>query len=460
MQKISEDSYLSEGRAELENNSRAHTFNGITEAIMETTITTDNLLERVLESDNLNKAYLQVYRNKGSHGVDEMQVESLKDYLRLHREVLITELREGKYLPNPVRRVEIPKEPGKTRPLGIPTVVDRVIQQAISQVLSPIYEEQFSNYSFGFRPNKGAHTAIIACREMITSGYHYAIDMDMEKFFDTVNHSKLIEILSRTIKDGRLVSLIHKYLRAGVVVEAKFQETETGVPQGGPLSPLLSNIMLNELDHELTRRGHKFVRYADDIVILCKSKRGATRTMNSTIRFIEDTLFLKVNRDKTEVVRYNQIKFLGYSFYKTKGAVRFRLSKKTQRKVKRSLEGIVARKNSIGYDEIKSKLKSYIQGWVTYYRLADMKSFLKQVDEWLRRRIRMVIWKCWKRVRTKMKNLMKLGVSKNKAYEYANTRKKYWRISKSPILQTTITNKNLEKAGYITLSDYYQKVKS
>ncbi|QZT39151.1 group II intron reverse transcriptase/maturase [Halosquirtibacter xylanolyticus] len=354
----------------------------------------------------------------------------------------------------------MPKEPGKTRPLGIPTVVDRVIQQAISQVLSPIYEEQFSNYSFGFRPNKGAHTAIIACSQTITSGYHYAIDMDMERFFDTVNHSKLIEILSRTIKDGRLVSLIHKYLRAGVVVEEQFQETETGVPQGGPLSPLLSNIMLNELDHELTRRGHEFVRYADDIVILCKSKRGATRTMNSTIRFIEDTLFLKVNRDKTEVVRYNQIKFLGYSFYKTKGAVRFRLSKKTQRKVKRSLEGIVARNNSIGYDEIKSKLKSYIQGWVTYYRLADMKSFLKQVDEWLRRRIRMVIWKCWKRVRTKMKNLMKLGVSKNKAYEYANTRKKYWRISKSPILQTTITNKNLEKAGYITLSDYYQKVKS
>ncbi|QZT38112.1 group II intron reverse transcriptase/maturase [Halosquirtibacter xylanolyticus] len=427
---------------------------------METNITTDNLLERVLESGNLNKAYLQVYRNKGSHGVDEMQVESLKDYLRLHREVLIAELREGKYLPNPVRRVEIPKEPGKTRPLGIPTVVDRVIQQAISQVLSPIYEEQFSNYSFGFRPNKGAHTAIIACSQTITSGYHYAIDMDMERFFDTVNHSKLIEILSRTIKDGRLVSLIHKYLRAGVVVEEQFQETETGVPQGGPLSPLLSNIMLNELDHELTRRGHEFVRYADDIVILCKSKRGATRTMNSTIRFIEDTLFLKVNRDKTEVVRYNQIKFLGYSFYKTKGVVRFRLSKKTQRKVKRSLEGIVARNNSIGYDEIKSKLKSYIQGWVTYYRLADMKSFLKQVDEWLRRRIRMVIWKCWKRVRTKMKNLMKLGVSKNKAYEYANTRKKYWRISKSPILQTTITNKNLEKAGYITLSDYYQKVKS
>ncbi|QZT36131.1 group II intron reverse transcriptase/maturase [Halosquirtibacter xylanolyticus] len=427
---------------------------------METNITTDNLLERVLESGNLNKAYLQVYRNKGSHGVDEMQVESLKDYLRLHREVLIAELREGKYLPNPVRRVEIPKEPGKTRPLGIPTVVDRVIQQAISQVLSPIYEEQFSNYSFGFRPNKGAHTAIIACSQTITSGYHYAIDMDMERFFDTVNHSKLIEILSRTIKDGRLVSLIHKYLRAGVVVEEQFQETETGVPQGGPLSPLLSNIMLNELDHELTRRGHEFVRYADDIVILCKSKRGATRTMNSTIRFIEDTLFLKVNRDKTEVVRYNQIKFLGYSFYKTKGVVRFRLSKKTQRKVKRSLEGIVARNNSIGHDEIKSKLKSYIQGWVTYYRLADMKSFLKQVDEWLRRRIRMVIWKCWKRVRTKMKNLMKLGVSKNKAYEYVNTRKKYWRISKSPILQTTITNKNLEKAGYITLSDYYQKVKS
>lgn len=388
-----------------------------------------------------------------------MQVESLKDYLVSHRDELSAAIVEGKYCPNPVRRVEIPKDNGSKRQLGIPTVVDRVIQQAITQVLTPIYEPQFSKYSYGFRPKRNAHQALQQCRKHITEGYSYAVDIDLEKFFDKVNHSKLIEVLSRKVKDGRVISLIHKYLNAGVVVKHKFEPSRQGVPQGGPLSPLLSNIMLNELDRELEDRGHKFVRYADDMVILCKSIRSAQRILESITRFIEDKLFLRVNREKSKVCHIREVKFLGYSFYKTKGEGRLRIHPKSLQKMKAKIKKLTSRSNGWGNERRKEALRQYITGWVQYFKMADMKDLLIRTDEWYRRRIRMVIWKQWKRIRTKLKNLIRLGINKSKAWEWANTRKGYWRIAGSFILSRTITTDRLRTAGYVFLSDYYRKVR-
>jgi RNA-directed DNA polymerase len=285
-------------RTESEGYVGGQTYMGITENNLTNNHQLEyGLLEFIVSPSNLNAAYLQVKRNKGAGGVDKMEVESLQDYLVTHKEELLTSIQRGKYRPNPVRRVEIPKENGSKRQLGIPTVVDRVIQQAICQVLTPIYEREFSDNSYGFRPKRNAHQALRQCQKHITQGYSYAVDIDLEKFFDTVNHSKLIEVLSRKVKDGRVVSLIHKYLNAGVIIRHKFEPSEQGVPQGGPLSPLLSNIMLNELDKELESRGHKFVRYADDMVILCRSRRSAQRTLESISHFIESRLFLRVNKD-------------------------------------------------------------------------------------------------------------------------------------------------------------------
>lgn len=417
------------------------------------------LLEFILSPSNLNSAYLQVKRNKGVGGVDKMEVESLKDYLVVNKDVLTASILMGKYRPNPVRRVEIPKDNGERRQLGIPTVVDRVIQQAISQVLTPIYESQFSDHSYGFRPRRNAHQALKKSRDYIIGGYSYAVDLDLEKFFDKVNHSKLIEVVSRTIKDGRVVSLIHQYLNAGVQVGGIVESSEQGVPQGGPLSPLLSNIMLHELDKELESRGHKFVRYADDLVIFCKSKRGSTRVMRSIIRFIEDKLFLTVNRDKSQVVPIHQVKFLGYSFYKVKGVGGLRIHPKSVSRMKAKIRELTSRSNGWSNERRKERLRQYIIGWVNYFKLADMQKLLKKIDKWYRRRIRMVIWKQWKRTKTKLRNLIRLGISKSRAWEWANTRKGYWHIANSFILATTITTENLRRAGFVFFGDYYQKVR-
>ena len=343
--------------------------------------------------------------------------------------------------------------------MGIPTVVDRVIQQSIAQKLTSIYEPQFSDISYGFRPKRSAHQALRKCQDYITEGYIYAVDIDLERFFDTVNHSKLIEVLSRTIKDGRVVSLIHKYLNAGVMHENHYEETYEGVPQGGPLSPLLGNILLNELDWELEKRGHKFVRYADDMVILCKSRRSAERTMESIVSYIERTLFLKVNRDKSEVATVKDIKFLGYTFYQLKGEGRLRIHPKSVTKMKARIKQLTSRSNGWGNERRKEALSQYIKGWVQYFKLADMRKLLEKTDEWYRRRLRMVIWKQWKRIKTKVANLLKLGINKYKAYEWANTRKGYWHIANSFILSCTITNDRLRKAGYVFLLDYYVSVR-
>lgn len=456
--KISEDTWLQRDRAEPEGYAGGQTYIRITENNFTNTDKPSlGLLEQILSPSNVHKAYKRVKSNKGSGGIDKMEVESLREYLVANKDYLIESILDGTYCPNPVRRVEIPKDNGKKRMLGIPTVVDRVVQQAITQVLSPIYEKQFSSSSFGFRPKRNAHQALKQCKDYITEGYKYAVDMDLEKFFDTVNQSKLVEVLSRTVKDGRVISLIHKYLKAGVVVRNKFEDTEIGVPQGGPLSPLLSNIMLNELDKELEKREHRFVRYADDMVILCKSKRSAERTLTKIIPYIEERLFLKVNKEKTSVAYIRDIKFLGYSFYENKGG-RLRVHPKAIAKMKARIKELTSRSNGMGDVERKEKLKQYITGWVNYFKLADMKALLPRVDEWYRRRIRMVIWKRWKRIRTRGQNLIKLGIAKYKAWEYANTRKGYWRTANSPILTRSLTDHRLKQAGYIFFMDYYRKV--
>lgn len=458
-QKISEDTWLQRDRAEPEWYAGGQTYIWITENNF-TNADKPNvgLLEQILSPSNLNKAYKRVKSNDGSGGIDKMEVESLEGYLVAHKEELIESIMEGTYRPNPVRRVEIPKNNKEMRMLGIPTVVDRVVQQAITQVLSSIYEKQFSRNSYGFRPKRNAHQALNQCKNYITAGYTYAVDIDLEKFFDTVNQSKLVEIISRTVKDGRVISLIHKYLKAGVVVRHKFEETNEGVPQGSPLSPLLSNIMLNELDRELEIRGHRFARYADDMVILCKSKRSAGRTLRNIIPYIENKLFLKVNRDKTTVAYVSRIKFLGYSFTVYAKEGRLRLHPKTITKMKAKVKELTSRSKGWGDSKRKESLRQYITGWVNYFKLADMKGLLPKVDEWYRRRLRMIIWKQWKRIRTRGRNLIKLGIEKYKAWEYANTRKGYWHTANSPILTRSITNDRLKQSGYIFFTDYYRKV--
>jgi len=426
--------------------------------LMEVHYAENQLLERILSSANLNKAYKRVTSNKGSCGVDGMPTTELRSWLLSNKEELLSSLYTGTYRPNPVRRVEIPKEKGKTRKLGIPTVVDRFIQQAVSQVLTGLYDVTFSSSSYGFRPGRTAHEALEASLVIINAGYRYAVDIDLERFFDTVNQSKLIETLSRRIKDGRVISLIHKYLRAGVKVGGRYELEENGVPQGSPLSPLLGNIMLDELDKELERRGHPFVRYADDGLIFCRSARAGERIKASITSYLETRLYLRVNHEKTQTGKVTGMKFLGYSFYNCKGEYRLSIHPKSVSKMKARLKAITSRGKSRGYEHLKTELKQFIPGWVTYFKLADMKTLLQKTDEWLRRRIRMCIWKMWKRVKTRFKNLIRCGIDRGNAWMWANTRKGYWRTANSPILNRSINNDNLHKAGYVFLSDVYAKL--
>lgn len=417
------------------------------------------LLERILSRDNLNTAYKQVKRNKGTHGIDGMEVEYLLQYLKDNGDELIKSVLEGKYHPNPVRRVEIPKDNGKMRTLGIPTAVDRGIQQAIAQELLPIFEPHFVETSYGFRPKRSAHDALKKCKEYANQGYSYVVDMDLEKFFDTVNQSKMIEILSRTIQDGRVISLIHKYLRAGAMNRGRFEETKLGLVQGGNISPLCSNIMLNELDHELERRGISFVRYADDLLLFTKTKRSAQRILEHIVPFIKDKLLLKVNREKTMVAYIGKVKFLGYGFYSSRGGIKLRVHTKSVSKMKAKVKELTSRSNALKYEQLKLKLKQFITGWVNYFKLADMKKVLQTTDEWLRRRIRMYIWKRWKKIRTRYAMLKKLGLNHSSAFKFACTRKGYWRIANSQILKVTVTDARLRQAGYTFFWDCFKTVR-
>ena len=420
---------------------------------------TDKLMEKILSNDNLNKAFKKVKSNKGAGGVDGMNVDELLSFLRDNGTQLKQQLMDGKYKPNPVRRVEIPKETkGEFRKLGVPTVADRVFQQAITQVLTPIYEEQFSENSYGFRPCRGAHDALKQCQTNVNDGYVYVVDMDLEKFFDTVCQSKLIEVLSQTIKDGRVIALIHKYLNAGVISRGIFERTEVGMPQGGPLSPLLSNIMLNELDKELTRRGHRYVRYADDCMIFCKSRKSAERTLKNITPFIERKLYLKVNREKTCVSHISKVKYLGYSFYKYRGKCRFRVHPKSVAKMKNKIRELTNRSNGWGNEYRALKLTQFIRGWVNYFGMADMKALLTKIDEWLRHKIRAIYWKQWKKVKTRYRKLEELGMKEEYIQWHATMRQGIWNCSNNRMVQFALNNEKLREWGYPTFTEFYLKL--
>lgn len=423
-------------------------------------VKTDSLLEQILSSENLNEAFVQVKRNKGAEGVDGMKVNELGEHLKANGEEIKEQIRNRKYKPQPVRRVEIPKADGGVRNLGVPTVTDRFIQQAIAQVLTPIYEKQFHDNSYGFRPNRCAEMAILRCLDMMNDGYSWIVDIDLEKFFDTVNHDKLMNIISRTINDGDVISLIRKFLVSGVMVDDEYKETIIGTPQGGNLSPLLSNIMLNELDKELEARGLNFVRYADDAMIFAKSEKSANRVMASVTKFLEEKLGLKVNVTKSKVDRPKGIKYLGFGFYYDSFSHQFKAKPHqiSVMKLKEKLKKITSRSWGVSTSYRLVKLKQLIVGWVNYFKIGQMKRICKELDKHLRFRLRMCIWKQWKRVKTRYKNLQKLGISKGKAWEWANTRKGYARVARSFILCRAITNERLKKFGLASLLDQYQLV--
>ena len=415
------------------------------------------LMDKILDSSNMNQAYKKVKANKGVAGVDGITTDELLDHLKENREKIIGQIRVRKYKPKSVKRIEIPKENGKTRKLGIPTTTDRLIQQSILQVLSPIYERKFSNSSFGFRPGRSAHDALKRVKEIADEGYEWVVDLDLETFFDTVNQSKLIQILSETIKDGDVISLIHKYLKSGIMIDGIKVQSEVGVPQGGPLSPLLANIMLNEADQELEEWGYKFVRYADDLLIFARNRKAAERYYKRIKKYLEKELRLKVNEEKSSIKKLNQTKYLGYGFYKRKGW-QFKAHPDSLNKFKGKLKEVTGRSNGMSHKYRKIKLSQIVRGWIQYFKLANMETYMKELDGWVRRRIRMCIWKSWKKVRTKYKHLKQLGINPGKAWEWANSRKSYWRLAGSWVLTRALPNEIIVKAGYISLLDYYQKV--
>jgi len=450
------EDYLQENKLETEGNvEEPSIFVVSSKEEIDTKTVTNELLEKILSRDNMNLAFKRVKANKGASGIDNMQVDELLQYLKENGEQIKEDIRKGKYNPKAVRRVEIPKTDGNKRKLGIPTVVDRVIQQAVAQQLSKIYELIFSENSYGFRPNRSCHDAILKVKEIMNNGYKWVVDLDLEKFFDTVNQDLLISIIRKTIREDKVISLIRKYLQAGVLVNGVLEKTEKGTPQGGNISPILSNIMLNELDKELEKRNLQFVRYADDCVIFAKSKKAAERIMENITKFIETKLRLKVNRMKSKVDRPWRIKYLGFSFYQAKGKIEIRVHPKSIEKFKDKIRVITSRSNAMNMETRYLKLKQVIRGWVNYFKIANMGKIAQELDKWIRRRIRMCYWKQWKKIKTKQNNLARLGIEKQKAWEYANTRKSYWRISDTPFMHQTLNNKTLERLGYLSLSSVY-----
>jgi len=418
------------------------------------------LLEQVLSRNNLNLAFKRVKRNGGAAGIDGMTVEEMLPYLQGNREELLESILGGWYKPKPVRRVEIPKPDGGVRELGVPTVIDRMIQQALVQVLQPIFEETFSDSSYGFRPNRNAHQAIKRTKEYYEQGYTHVVDIDLAKYFDTVNHDLLIDMIREHIKDERIIKLIRKYLKSGVMKDGIVSPTDEGTPQGGNLSPLLSNIYLTSFDRMLESRGHKFVRYADDSNIYVKSRRAADRVMESCTKYLEGKLKLKVNKKKSQTGSPTKLKFLGFSLYKVKGKIGIRPHEKSLKRFKDKIRELTSRKQPRSVEQILLRLERYITGWLGYYAIADMSRRMKDLNEWTRRRIRQIFWKQWKKIRTKRDNLVRLGIPDGKAWEWANSRLGYWRISVSWILTRSLTNEYLASIGYDDFAKRYEVLHS
>lgn len=418
------------------------------------------MLEKLLSRENLLQALKRVEANKGSHGVDGMSVKSLREHIVQNWQILRQAIEEGTYEPSPVRRVEIPKPGGGgIRLLGIPTVTDRMIQQAIAQVLTPLFDPEFSEHSYGFRPKRRGHDAVRKARTFMKEGYRFVVDLDLEKFFDRVNHDRLMMKISEKVKDKKVLLLIRKYLQSGVMENGLIKPTLEGAPQGGPLSPLLSNIVLDELDKELEKRGHRFVRYADDCNIYVKTSRAGERVKTSVTRFIETRLKLKVNQGKSAVDRPWKRKYLGFSFSVDKEP-KVRIAKQSIQRAKDRIREITSRKRSMKIEERIKELNQYLMGWCGYFSLADTPSSFREMDKWIRRRLRMCLWKQWKKPRTKVKRLLSLGMPKDKAYEWGNTRKGYWRIAGSPILQRALSNQYWESNGLKSVLDRYNSLRS
>lgn len=419
------------------------------------------MLERILSKENMTKAFHRVKMNKGACGVDGMKTSELRSYLNQAWVFVKVELLDGTYQPQAVRRVEIPKANGGIRMLGIPTVIDRLIQQAISQELGLLWEDSFSDNSFGFRPNRNAHQAVERSKSYLNEGNTYIVDIDLEKFFDTVNQDYLMHLLGQRVADKRVLGLIGKYLRAGVMKGGVVTVNTEGTPQGSPLSPLLSNILLDVLDKELESRGHKFVRYADDFSIYSKSKRGAERIMGSIAKFIEKKLHLRVNQEKSGLRRPSKMTILGFGYYaKTKGTWSVRIAPKSLTRFKEKIRQLTQRRITTSTSDRIDKMKAVLMGWVSYFKIADCKQHLRTLDEWIRSRLRMCEWKLWKRVRTRMKRLVSLGISKNQAYQWANSRKGHWRTAHSPILLRSLNIEWFDEIGYAGLLPRYEKLRT
>lgn len=407
----------------------------------------------------MNQAYKQVYRNKGTSGIDGISVEELKTYLKEHKDTLRYQIRMRTYQPQPVLRIEIPKENGKTRQLGIPTVLDRVVQQAMNQVLTPIFERTFNEHSYGFRPKRSCEMAVMKALEYLNDGYIWLVDIDLERFFDTVNHDKLMRLVSNVISDGSVISLIRKFLVSGVMIDGKYKETWVGTPQGGNLSPLLSNVMLNELDRELEARELRFVRYADDALIFVRSEKAAVRVLHTITKFIEKKLGLIVNGEKSKISRPTDTKFLGFNFYYD-----FRVGKYSPkphddsfRKFERKLRGLTKRNHSISLDKRITKVNQVIRGWVNYFRIARMKKKLEIIDAKMRSRIRVIIWKQWKTSKKRIRSLKQLGIPEEEAKGLTYCRKGYRYIGNSKVVHRALSNKRLKQRGFLFALEYYLK---
>ena len=416
------------------------------------------MLERILSNENIERAYKKVYANKGAGGVDGVTTKELAEYMQGNWSSIKEQIRTRTYKPQPVLRVEIPKPNGGVRKLGIPTVMDRVIEQAITQVITPMFEPSFHENSYGFRPNRRCEQAIVRLLELFNDGFVWVVDIDLEKFFDNVPQDKLMSYVGRVIHDGDTESLIRKYLKAGVMNQGKYEPTDVGTPQGGNLSPLLSNIMLNELDYELDHRHLNFVRYADDVVIVLKSKAAATRVMYSVTNWIERKLGLKVNATKTKVTPPSKLKYLGFGFWNDKGEWKARPHEDSVERLKRKLKALCKRNWSIDLTYRIKKINEVSRGWINYFRIGSMKSKLQNIDEHLRTMVRVIIWKQWKVPSKREWGLRKLGIGKDLARLTANCGDRYQWVVKKTCVARAISKEKLTKRGLVSLSDYYLKV--